>query len=189
MLILASTTVKKRFLFPRFYQTTSRYDGYWTLLLQSPSPPTLNKTIPIHDACLDTTNNDHDAITSDATPIGDAPAETTTTDQTTPPVTSFVWLRNEKIPVPTKPPPPENCCMSGCAYCVYDIYQEDMETYKQQMIDLRQRFDNAGVDIPDALMTKKMKSSTSDPQPDDDDDMDPTMKAFLEMEKKLNGNS
>jgi hypothetical protein len=77
-------------------------------------------------------------------------------------------------------------------FSVYDIYQEDMEAYKHQMNDLRQRFTTAGIDLPEALMTKKMKSHTTTPDDDDDDDddgMDPTMKAFLEMEKKLNANS
>jgi hypothetical protein len=64
-----------------------------------------------------------------------------------------------------------------------------MEAYKHQMSDLRQRFTTAGIELPEALMTKKMKSHTSAPDDDDDDGMDPTMKAFLEMEKKLNANS
>ncbi|BGP19697.1 hypothetical protein JCM10213_001875 [Rhodosporidiobolus nylandii] len=35
------------------------------------------------------------------------------------------------VEVPVKPEPPAEgeCCMSGCAHCVYDLYLEDLETY------------------------------------------------------------
>ncbi|KAI9308503.1 hypothetical protein BJ944DRAFT_99770 [Cunninghamella echinulata] len=68
--------------------------------------------------------------------------------------------------------------MSGCVHCVYDIYQEDMEFYKDQMNSIRQRFKAAGKELPAVLKQKK------DQKPEDE--MDPTMRAFLEMEKKLN---
>ncbi|GAA5895495.1 hypothetical protein JCM6882_006270 [Rhodosporidiobolus microsporus] len=35
------------------------------------------------------------------------------------------------VELPVKPSPPEEgeCCMSGCAHCVYDLYLEDLEVY------------------------------------------------------------
>ncbi|GAA5826842.1 hypothetical protein JCM11251_002915 [Rhodosporidiobolus azoricus] len=35
------------------------------------------------------------------------------------------------VDLPVKPSPPEEgeCCMSGCAHCVYDLYLEDLELY------------------------------------------------------------
>jgi hypothetical protein len=29
---------------------------------------------------------------------------------------SFVELKGKRIPIPEKPPTPDNCCMSGCAH-------------------------------------------------------------------------
>ncbi|KAF8477513.1 hypothetical protein BDZ91DRAFT_709385 [Kalaharituber pfeilii] len=34
--------------------------------------------------------------------------------------------------VPPKPEEPDNCCMSGCVNCVWDVYREELEYYTQQ---------------------------------------------------------
>ncbi|ORZ20744.1 oxidoreductase-like protein [Absidia repens] len=201
MLLFTTPLIKRACVSRRFYHHSSRYDGYWTLLLQQQKTEHGDPALPVNDddnndwPSLDTTNNDRQ-VTSTATPIENAPASTeiSNEDSVTSRQSQFVWLQNEKIPLPEKPPPPENCCMSGCAYCVYDIYQEDMESYKHDMSALRQRFANADQDLPEALQTKKKtspqsNSGTENDDDDDDDDMDPTMKAFLEMEKKLNAKS
>jgi hypothetical protein len=59
------------------------------------------------------------------------------------------------------------------------MYQEDIEDYRERKNDLIKRFEDAGEAIPKELQ----KQDNSDPL----EDMDPTMKAFLAMEKKLNG--
>ncbi|CAO3614162.1 unnamed protein product [Cunninghamella blakesleeana] len=151
----------------KYYHTShqpSPYHGYWTLLLQQPKLKNEEQhlKIPINVPTTDIATTA--IITSDNKP----PPETT----------KVVWLNNEKIVLPDKPPPPENCCMSGCVHCVYDIYQEDMELYKEQLDNIRNRFKAAGKELPDILKRKKDKKI--------DDEMDPTMRAFLEMEKKLN---
>ena len=33
-------------------------------------------------------------------------------------------------PVPPAPPDPEDCCRSGCAVCVFDLYNEALERYE-----------------------------------------------------------
>ncbi|GAA5840113.1 hypothetical protein JCM5353_008514 [Sporobolomyces roseus] len=46
------------------------------------------------------------------------------------------------IELPLKPNPPEEgvnkeCCMSGCAHCVYDLYLEDIEHYHGQIASFK----------------------------------------------------
>ncbi|EPB87223.1 hypothetical protein HMPREF1544_05945 [Mucor circinelloides 1006PhL] len=90
----------------------------------------------------------------------------------------FVHLKGTPIELPEKPEPPENCCMSGCAHCVWDMYQEDMDEYAARKKEIKKQFVDAGEPLP-----KELDSSSKDVV----EEMDPTMKAFLEMEKKLNG--
>ncbi|EJD05443.1 uncharacterized protein FOMMEDRAFT_165862 [Fomitiporia mediterranea MF3/22] len=41
------------------------------------------------------------------------------------------------IPEKPKPPGPDECCMSGCAVCVYDLYDEAEEAYENALGTLR----------------------------------------------------
>ncbi|KAK4703288.1 hypothetical protein P7C70_g2927, partial [Phenoliferia sp. Uapishka_3] len=51
------------------------------------------------------------------------------------------------VTIPQKPPPPKEgeCCMSGCAHCVYDIYLSDLEVYHDQLLDARQALLSKGL--------------------------------------------
>ena len=64
---------------------------------------------------------------------------------------------------------------------MYDIYEEDMDTYREEMEKLRQRFHDAGEPLPEVIQGK----SGAQVDDDEDDDMDPTMRAFRALEKKL----
>ena len=35
--------------------------------------------------------------------------------------------------IPPRPAEPENCCMSGCAHCVWDDYQEELEKWASEI--------------------------------------------------------
>ncbi|KII84561.1 hypothetical protein PLICRDRAFT_117598 [Plicaturopsis crispa FD-325 SS-3] len=48
--------------------------------------------------------------------------------------TSF---RGLLVPTQPKPPEPDECCMSGCAICVHDLYQEALEEYNESIAALR----------------------------------------------------
>ncbi|PIA14276.1 hypothetical protein COEREDRAFT_28860, partial [Coemansia reversa NRRL 1564] len=42
--------------------------------------------------------------------------------------------------LPPKPDPPRNedCCMSGCEFCVWDLYDEDMREYQKHATAIRE---------------------------------------------------
>ncbi|KAL4250379.1 Oxidoreductase-like domain-containing protein, partial [Pleurotus pulmonarius] len=49
--------------------------------------------------------------------------------------------------VPEKPRPPEadECCMSGCAVCVYDLYEDSLSAYKDSIAALRSSLEERGI--------------------------------------------
>jgi hypothetical protein len=38
-------------------------------------------------------------------------------------------------PEPPQPPEPGDCCHSGCAYCVDDMYQDALDKYRAELKD------------------------------------------------------
>ncbi|KAG0374668.1 hypothetical protein BGX24_010104 [Mortierella sp. AD032] len=89
------------------------------------------------------------------------------------------------IPVKPSPPGAEDCCMSGCAHCIYDIYEEDRQEYKTKLAKVLDEITQAGLPPPPNINTKAAKGDGA--TKDEEDDMDPGMKAFLELERKLKG--
>jgi aarF domain-containing kinase len=111
------------------------------------------------------------------------------------------------IVIPLKPPPPgpEECCMSGCAHCTYDIYAEDLQDYHSRLASARMQLtqmsppvtpeewrqdllgdypyasDGAGAPVSQADMRERAERDVDRVI----SDLDPTMRAFLEMERKL----
>ncbi|KAI9004842.1 oxidoreductase-like protein [Phycomyces nitens] len=92
-----------------------------------------------------------------------------------------VVLKGQRIELPKKPESPDNCCMSGCAHCVWDMYQEDIEDYQAKRSAIRQKFEEAGEPVP-TVLGRSNKSAAKEVE----EAMDPTMRAFLEMERKMN---
>lgn len=43
------------------------------------------------------------------------------------------------IMVPPKPEEPDNCCMSGCVNCVWDVYRDDLEEWASKSAEARER--------------------------------------------------
>ncbi|KAA1082677.1 hypothetical protein PGT21_010148 [Puccinia graminis f. sp. tritici] len=79
---------------------------------------------------------------------------------------------------PPKPPGPEDCCMSGCATCVYDIYAQETEEYVEslkQRNDLNQRQDT----------TSKSQETTMNLTEEIDDQviLNNSLKVFARFEK------
>ncbi|OBZ85172.1 hypothetical protein A0J61_06772 [Choanephora cucurbitarum] len=142
------------------YRRTPHYNGWWDLILNKASLPTAMATerMPL-------------SIPFEAI----EPTQTATTTAVAS-QSNVVYLKGKQIQLPQKPASPDNCCMSGCVHCVWDLYQEDMEEYNEKKREIRDQFKEAGEPLPPELQKR---------QDDQAEEMDPTMKAFLEMEKKL----
>ncbi|KAI9475213.1 hypothetical protein LPJ78_005064 [Coemansia sp. RSA 989] len=78
--------------------------------------------------------------------------------------------------LPPKPEPPgrEDCCMSGCEYCVWDLYDEDMREYQQHAAAIREALEAKGKPVPQHLRPESLR-----------DAVDPSMRAFLDMEREM----
>ncbi|KAJ1990548.1 hypothetical protein GGI25_001778 [Coemansia spiralis] len=78
--------------------------------------------------------------------------------------------------LPPKPEPPSNddCCLSGCEYCVWDLYDEDMREYKKYATQAREAFEAQGKSVPEQLRPENLH-----------DLVDPSMRAFLDMEREM----
>ncbi|KAH9171058.1 hypothetical protein EDB89DRAFT_1973949 [Lactarius sanguifluus] len=56
-------------------------------------------------------------------------------------------FRGIVIPEIPKPPEPDECCMSGCAVCVHDLYQESLDAHKTAVAVVRASLTSMGVPI------------------------------------------
>lgn len=89
--------------------------------------------------------------------------------------------------------------MSGCARCVYDLYKEDLEEYQEVLGSVRRQLLALGVGrdewdegvlgrMPDDGDASDASSASSAADAEVDAviaGLDPSMKAFLEMERRM----
>ncbi|KAI8884279.1 hypothetical protein K501DRAFT_182470 [Backusella circina FSU 941] len=81
------------------HQRIPNYKGWWTLILETPSqkhtqPEKQRVPLPIP------TESIADPVTTSH--VDEKPKS--------------VYLQGVQVELPKKPPPPDNCCMSGCAH-------------------------------------------------------------------------
>ncbi|KAG0225965.1 hypothetical protein BGW42_003982 [Actinomortierella wolfii] len=129
-------------------------------------------------------NNNNNAINNNNNNNSAAVEPAAQTDSRFSAASGFYDYHGYKIPVKPTPPGAEDCCMSGCAVCVYDVYEEDRQAYKESIAAVLKQLEAAGIPPPPELAGKHSQNT---PEEDKDDDMDPSMKAFLELERKLKG--
>ncbi|KAH7904988.1 hypothetical protein BJ138DRAFT_1018336 [Hygrophoropsis aurantiaca] len=88
------------------------------------------------------------------------------------------------IPEEPKPPADDECCMSGCAICVYDLYEDSLTAYKDSIMSLRSSLVALGIpeqDWPPKIRRSSKESSAKSSEPK----ANISLSAFEEMERKL----
>ncbi|KAJ6612544.1 oxidoreductase-like protein [Mycena sp. CBHHK59/15] len=55
------------------------------------------------------------------------------------------YFRGFEIPQRPNAPESDECCMSGCAVCVYDLYEESLAAYKESIAALTVSLSSAGI--------------------------------------------
>ncbi|KAG2340794.1 hypothetical protein BDR05DRAFT_889233 [Suillus weaverae] len=83
------------------------------------------------------------------------------------------------IPEEPIPPSDEECCMSGCAICVYDLHEESLEDYKESIVALRSSL--SALSIPDYEWPDRVRANT----PVAEKRHKVALDAFEEMERQL----
>ncbi|KAG2140681.1 hypothetical protein DEU56DRAFT_734800 [Suillus clintonianus] len=83
------------------------------------------------------------------------------------------------IPEEPIPPSDEECCMSGCAICVYDLYEESLEAYKESIVTLRSSL--SALSIPESEWPDHVRTNT----PAAANRHGVILSAFEEMERQL----
>ncbi|KAF7343845.1 hypothetical protein MSAN_01965800 [Mycena sanguinolenta] len=88
------------------------------------------------------------------------------------------YFRGMKIPQQPKPPQSDECCMSGCAICVYDLYEESLSAYNDSVAAFRLTLTSAG--IPEESWPKSVRPGDTAARA-----KPVTMSAFEELERSL----
>jgi len=73
------------------------------------------------------------------------------------------------------------CCMSGCAVCVYDLYEESLASYEDSIITLRKSLGALG--IPQKMWPLNVRPDVEKSTPESRKEV--ILNAFEEMERKL----
>ncbi|GJE86603.1 oxidoreductase-like domain-containing protein [Phanerochaete sordida] len=85
------------------------------------------------------------------------------------------------IPEEPKPPGPDECCMSGCAICVQDLYIEALDEYKKATDSVRASLN--ALHIPEDRWPPEIQTTGSSQKAKPK--LSPVYDAFAELERKL----
>lgn len=100
-----------------------------------------------------------------------------------------------------RPQEPNNCCMSGCIDCVWELYKEELVEWKEKRAEIKRKllFERQDLEWPVAVLGLEPKERQSvhkaadrakleekiEADKDADDDLNVSIKAFLKTEKRL----
>ncbi|KAI9459185.1 oxidoreductase-like protein [Lactarius psammicola] len=87
-------------------------------------------------------------------------------------------FRGLVIPEIPKAPEPDECCMSGCAVCVHDLYQESLDAYKTAVASVRASLTSMGVPMEQWPKNIRLDSERNT-------SYSISLSAFEEMEREL----
>ncbi|KAI5997312.1 hypothetical protein F5J12DRAFT_852247 [Pisolithus orientalis] len=80
------------------------------------------------------------------------------------------------------PPADDECCMSGCAVCVYDLYKDSLDAYKESVATLKASL--AALSIPESKWPPNIRATTTQSSITMKQ-KDVILSAFEEMERAL----
>lgn len=102
------------------------------------------------------------------------------------------------VKVPDKPVEPDNCCMSGCINCVWEIYNDDIKDWEAKRTSAAKKLVQKGGVWPEDFhppvkllrpenLPESMRgqASTTGPQEDAWTKVPVEMRVFAELEKKI----
>ncbi|KAL0564730.1 hypothetical protein V5O48_017308 [Marasmius crinis-equi] len=95
--------------------------------------------------------------------------------------TNVQTFRGIVVPMKPREPASDECCMSGCAVCVYDLYEESLTAYKDSVAKVKATLTSMGVpeqEWPGTLREAGNGNRTTRKA-------DVTLSAFEEMERRL----
>ncbi|KAF8997737.1 hypothetical protein BDQ17DRAFT_1362933 [Cyathus striatus] len=90
-----------------------------------------------------------------------------------------------KIPEEPKPPADDECCMSGCAVCVYDLYEESLQAYKDSLEALRSSLVKLNIPEGEWPASIQLSSPSNTSQGTPQQRQEAVMSAFEKMELAL----
>ncbi|KAJ3323827.1 hypothetical protein HDV06_001197 [Boothiomyces sp. JEL0866] len=138
----------------------NRYKGYWSLI-HSVKPTAIIET-PIH-----TLKNSNSPVKSMETFFL---KETKSKLYELKEITSLAQLSlKESLLKKPNPPTETDCCMSGCATCVWDLYQDEFDEYTNMKRSINEKKKEFGV-VLDFI-------------PEESIEIDPSIKAFMDLER------
>ncbi|KAF8495032.1 hypothetical protein JB92DRAFT_2994477 [Gautieria morchelliformis] len=98
--------------------------------------------------------------------------------------TSAKTFRGMVIPARPRPPDSDECCMSGCAICVYDLYLTSLETYQEDVAAMRSKLESQNIPVsqwPGEIRGENDGSMGKDPP----SELDVSISAFAQLERSL----
>ncbi|EPQ53574.1 hypothetical protein GLOTRDRAFT_139761 [Gloeophyllum trabeum ATCC 11539] len=93
-------------------------------------------------------------------------------------------FRGLVIPEEPKPPAADECCMSGCAVCVYDLYEESLQAYNASLNALRSTL--RAWNVPESEWPASIRDAgDAAKESEGNKTKNVTLSAFEELEKML----
>lgn len=106
------------------------------------------------------------------------------------------------VEVPDRPPEPDNCCMSGCINCVWELFNEDVKTWNSKRKEAAQKLSKTGGTWPEDFhppvkylrqenlpksMAFEVTEATGSHNEEDENwaNVPVTIRVFAEMEQKM----